>query len=540
MTFRIQTEGDRLPGEVDVAQIKERTKKTGSKTIILRSPSNAKSGQKGRCGSDSLHHNKKTIHRIQKAKALAKPPLQTPFEKYPLKAWAATTPGLNPKCPQITKTLPVAIVLDCNYVKAFGSVQNARDNALNEFAIVDQVYRNAFNIGITITQVTVLEECGPGSTGATFNVPCEQWPGPEPTLNSFSKWRDSQPQDAGIYHLLTSCNYTNVVGLGWINQACRTKSFTDSSGDIVSGTSLSVLNDNHYTVIAHELAHNLGAIHDCDDYLCSPRCRDPIACQCCPCGACSCKDQFVMDGQSGSSSTRIFSDCSIEDICSRIPFFDNCISHQNGNAVKAAALKAVCGNGIREGDEECDCGDDENCKKTTCCDSNCKLTKGSECYDGNDPCCQNCKIVSAKEKKLCRAAEGECKEAAYCQGEATCPPNPRKADGVSCGAQGEDKQCASGVCTSRHHQCQVFGNHFESDCCCPSTEHSCKMICNAKDQCIDLNNHYVDGTPCGEAGVCMNGMCVSKKSSSAPNTITWWTVGLKASMAALGLVAALL
>ena len=43
------------------------------------------------------------------------------------------------------------------------------------------------------------------------------------------------------------------------------------------------------------------------------------------------------------------------------------------------ANEFFCGNGVQEGDEQCDCGSPSECASDPCCNSNCTLTPGSQC-----------------------------------------------------------------------------------------------------------------------------------------------------------------
>lgn len=54
-------------------------------------------------------------------------------------------------------------------------------------------------------------------------------------------------------------------------------------------------------------------------------------------------------------------------------------------------LRRNCGNKIVEDDEDCDCGNLEECESDPCCDGiTCKLKTEAQCASGL--CCDNCKV----------------------------------------------------------------------------------------------------------------------------------------------------
>lgn len=468
-------------------------------------------GEKHRCGVNDLEFNKKQSGSVAKLIKAQVSPEKVKIVQVPRKARDQVIKDATAGCPVNPQQLTIAVVADCNYVKALGGRTKARENILNDMNLVAGIYLKTFNIDLSINSVELLDKC---EDGDSFNVPCKDYPGLDAVLNRFSKWRDGRSNDAGIYHLVTSCNYSDTVGLAWVNQVCRTTSFTDSAADIVSGTSVSVLVENQFTVIAHELGHSLGAIHDCTFSHCDGSCTDFLECQCCQCEGCNCMGKFLMDPENGGIDAVDFSMCSIKDICDKVPYIGTCL--KDPGAYKKDLI-AVCGNGIREGDEECDCGGEAGCKDNRCCTKDCKYTSGSKCNDSNDVCCRDCQLITPESKQVCRIATSSCQEDAFCDGKtATCPAVVTKADGETCG---DGLQCASGICTSRDLQCSIFGRHLNVTTSCKYTKRSCTILCQGPDQCVDMNANFIDGTACGEKGYCYQGMC-SEFGSYAPSKST--------------------
>ncbi|XP_025029419.1 disintegrin and metalloproteinase domain-containing protein 21-like [Python bivittatus] len=112
-----------------------------------------------------------------------------------------------------------------------------------------------------------------------------------------------------------------------------------------------------------------------------------------------------------------------------------------------------CGNGVIDGDnEECDCGNEEECRKNGCCQKDCTFKEGIDCLYGL--CCENCKF--SEEGVLCREATTECDLPEFCNGTSyDCPMDVYKQDGTLCG---NHNHCFLGLCLDLHAHCRaLFG-----------------------------------------------------------------------------------
>ena len=221
-----------------------------------------------------------------------------------------------------------------------------------------------------------------------------------------------------------------------------------------------------------------------------------------------------------------FSPCSQTTICSQYPKLGTCLRCKCGiHLHPATALHlltiyralapgyfstisaGVCGNGVKEAGEQCDCG--TQCATDNCCDgATCKFKNNAQCDQLNDECCQNCQLMS--NGTVCRPSMGVCDYTEYCNGlNATCPPDQFVADGTVCNsAQG--LACASGSCTSRDQQCISNNTYFTTVGVCPGHESDCALWCSTGSSgCLKGAGSFLDGTPCGYGGMCYQGSCTS-------------------------------
>jgi hypothetical protein len=270
----------------------------------------------------------------------------------------------------------------------------------------------------------------------------------------------------------------------------------------------------------HETGHTFGAVHDCD----STACRDAnivSSQQCCPLSASTCDagGQFIMNPSTGDNIKR-FSACSVGNICSAMgvnSVKSSCLSNNRGVTLFSGQ---TCGNGIVEGDEECDCGGPDGCGANACCNpTTCKFQNNAVCDDSNEDCCNNCQLASANT--VCRASSGSCDPQETCSGNSPyCPEDKTNPDGSDCG---NGLKCASGQCTSRDQQCKtIMGSYTQGNDTYACDNSNCMLSCASpefKGSCFGLNQNFLDGTPCVGGGHCTNGRCAG---SSVGNEIKSW------------------
>ena len=124
------------------------------------------------------------------------------------------------------------------------------------------------------------------------------------------------------------------------------------------------------------------------------------------------------------------------------------------------SAQGVCGNGIVEGWEECDCGDAEQCRDQCCVPLGdpggrrpCRLVPGAQCSPSEGLCCgAQCEFLSQDTE--CAPAS-ECGNSARCQGRnPICPLAQSLPDNTLC--EEDSRTCQGGQCTGS--VCQKHGN----------------------------------------------------------------------------------
>ncbi|ORX92127.1 zincin [Basidiobolus meristosporus CBS 931.73] len=456
--------------------------------------------KEGTCGTEGLGFNK-NITATKKLSPYAWDD-QGDYQRLNKRAPTEGTAG----CPTSRKVMYMGVAADCAYVAYKKGIEEATKSILSNWNIASGVYESTFNIALGVVKLEVRSEVCPSTPDSTiaWNRGCSDAYNINDRLNDFTRWRGTLGEDGtGLWHLMTKCSSGPKVGVAWLDQACVT-STKRQNNDYVSGTGVSSATAMEWKVVAHEIGHNFGAKHDCINSQCP--CTN---CDCCPCdGTCDCKGQYLMNPTSDMNAKN-FSPCSIRDICSNIPNIGQCLEGLC-KVYKSTIRESMCGNGIKEPGEECDCGTSVDCP---CCTPQCKLKPGAVCSDDGDECCKDCQLKPANT--TCRPAQSECDIVEMCNGVSpTCPTDTYIEDGKDCGASGSGLKCASGQCTSRDAQCAARGQRMGITKACTSyiSADPCQFVCNSPERsnaCVIMQGQFIDGTTCGLSGKCLKGVCQS-------------------------------
>ncbi|KAF3905691.1 p45K [Arthrobotrys entomopaga] len=440
----------------------------------------------------------------------------------------ASVVGSTVGCPTTRKVALMGLVADCEYVASFSNNgATVRQNIINVVNQASTLYESTFNITLGLSQLIVSNpnETCPVSppVSAPWNLQCTSNATIEDRLNIFSQWRGTKANDGlAFWTQFTNCPTGASVGLAWLGLLCSSDA-TAQGSNFVSGANVVARTQQEYKVLAHEVGHTFGAVHDCTSTTCADSTFVATS-QCCPLSATSCDagGQYIMNPSTGDQITQ-FSPCSVGNICTglgRGTINSACLT---SNRNVPTITDGVCGNGIVESGEECDSGGN-----STCCDpQTCKFRTGAVCDPTNEECCTNtCQFASSSQ--VCRPSNGPCDPQEFCTGNgSSCPADVTSPDGQACGNSTANTYCASGHCTSRDQQCrsligvlQGIGNDTKS---CDDT--NCQLTCTSPQLgagvCYGMQQWFVDGTKCG-SGTCKSGSCVG---NNVFNDVKSWIQG---------------
>lgn len=294
--------------------------------------------------------------------------------------------GQTAGCPITREVALMGVAADCTYMAAFDSNSSAWANVINQINTASHLYESTFNITLGLSELHIMPSNCPGTApdSARWNLACSNNITIENRLDLFSVWRGERSNDTmAFWTLLTTCESGSAVGLAWLGQLCNADvTINSDDGSHVSGANVIARTaaSTEWKVIAHEIGHTMGAVHDCTSTTCSQS-NTATASQCCPLSSTTCDagGSYIMNPSTSDTMTN-FSPCTIGNICSafgRKSVNSSCLTSNKGIVTIS---EHQCGNGIVEPGEDCDCGGVDGCANNKCCDSKtCKYTNGSVC-----------------------------------------------------------------------------------------------------------------------------------------------------------------
>eukprot|EP00835_Amoeboradix_gromovi_P005724 NODE_571_length_6574_cov_0.317220.p2 type:complete len:566 gc:universal NODE_571_length_6574_cov_0.317220:446-2143(+) len=413
--------------------------------------------------------------------------------------------AVDSPCPSQTKYASLGIAVDCSVVmQSKGDISAVIHEVLTNLAQTNIAYGKQFNVQLILSVLDIRTSCSqvyssPSSPLVSgefdrWNQPCIGGYAIVDRVSDFSKWRGSRTDLIDLWHLFSACATDSKVGLAWPSSVCQ-NSAKPNGAYTYSGTSISTRQKSTWKVMAHEIAHNFGAAHDC-----LSTCDNCKACS----GDCDCKGQYIMNPNQ-NVATDGFSSGTIQDVCNTLPGFACLKTDANISAFKENS----CGNGLVDSGEECDCGD--LCAYDKCCTKDCKFSPNSVCSDKNQGCCTECQF--APKNKVCRIKEGVCDSEEVCSGiSGSCPLDKYNIDGSKCTENSFTGNCASKYCTSPDKQCKDAYPESSGACSGFGGQYNdCILTCAVSGGCAEFQSFLIDGTLCGGGyGTCEEGSCQFK------------------------------
>ena len=157
------------------------------------------------------------------------------------------------------------------------------------------------------------------------------------------------------------------------------------------------------------------------------------------------------------SNPSVFSECSVRT-------FD-ATAAANKYQCLTSGYTRVCGNGLLEPGEQCDCGTHDCALVDPCCDGDtCTLRDGATCSaaEGGAGCCDPTTCAPRAAGFVCRDGARFCDIAETCDGTSSaCPADRHMPLGTSCeDATGDGGSCWDGQCVNRNASCSEISSVF--------------------------------------------------------------------------------
>ncbi|XP_031195187.1 disintegrin and metalloproteinase domain-containing protein 32-like isoform X2 [Mastomys coucha] len=260
-------------------------------------------------------------------------------------------------------------------------------------------------------------------------------------LHRFLQWKQAyltlRPHD--VAYLFIYNEYPNYVGATYPGKMCMAHY---SAGITMYPKDMTL--EAFSVILTQMLGLSLGISYD-----------DPAKCHCS-------ESICIMNPKAMQyAGVKSFSNCSLND-------FEHFKSNEGTKCLQnkpqmQRGQAPVCGNGVVEGNEICDCGSEQQCGSNSCCEPRrCVLKAGSACDSQSltSTCCKDCQFLP--EGHECRSLKNEhCDIAEVCNGSSgQCPSDVTVSNGYSCG---EGNICYNGDCPDLDRRCETtYGSGSEN------------------------------------------------------------------------------
>ncbi|KAL7079699.1 hypothetical protein ACQ4LE_001328 [Meloidogyne hapla] len=361
------------------------------------------------------------------------------------------------------------------------------------------------NLGFVIKEMKIFEKPDDSSSINHFNSAIQSDVNAVDILNSFSAEEGTNSTCLTILITAKSLQF-NVVGLANIGDPGKrgvcaaiklNNTYMNTALITVRRRSDLMITRVVDLVLAHELGHSWGSIHD-----------DEMQDECVPKN--SRDGRFVMweSANTGYDKNNYqFSSCSIRSI--------HRVLYSLAHRCFVEEKKAFCGNGILEEGEQCDSGAhfQHFGVRDDCCTKECKLRSGAFCSPRHYECCSmDCTFLS--KDIVCHAQKSDiCKAEANCSGFSEKCPDPKPLEnGTNCTDEGK---CLNGDCIPF---CRSISSDFRP-CICEDAKFACQRCCRSITTgiCSPVNPErwLKDNSMC-IYGHCINKVCKKEITDSGP------------------------
>ncbi|XP_053072526.1 A disintegrin and metallopeptidase domain 3-like isoform X2 [Acinonyx jubatus] len=328
----------------------------------------------------------------------------------------------------LNRFLKIQIIMDKALFDYMGSeVPGTVEKVVHIFGLINAMF-SQLKVTVKLTSLELWSDQNKISTNGDADE----------VLQRFVSWKEKSlfQRSRDMAYLLIYRDHPNYVGATYHGMACNPK--------FAAGIALypkMITLEAFSVVMTQLLGVNLGLTYN----------NDILTCYC-PGTTCIMNPKAIR-----SHGVKFFSSCSMNEFNRMVsqPEFE-CLQNQIVSEVSYQDKNTLCGNGILEPPEECDCGRSQPCKFEKCCDTeHCTLIEPAEC--GTGPCCDKNTCLLSVKGTICQQSQDLCDFPEFCNGTSEfCVPDVISADLQLC--NNNTAYCFQGICQDTDRQCaELFG-----------------------------------------------------------------------------------